>query len=95
MTFFSFLVPLVVHYVLVALPLGLGLLALARTRPGRRRQRWVMVVGLLAVLGGALLLFQGKVALLGAADEGTWFVVVMGLLPIALGGVSLLRSSRL
>jgi hypothetical protein len=95
MTFFSFLVPLVVHYVLVALPLGLGLLALARTRPGRRRQRWIVVAGLLAVLGGALVLLQGKAVLMGAPDDGTWFVVVTGLLPIALGGISLLRWSRL
>ncbi len=95
MTFFSFLVPLVVHYVLVALPLGLGLLALARTRPGRRRLAWVMVAGLLAVLGGALVLLQGKAALMGAPDDGTWFIVVTGLLPIALGGISLLRWSRL
>jgi hypothetical protein len=95
MTFLSFLVPLVVHYVLVALPLGLGLLALARTRTGRRRQGWVMVVGLLAVLGGALVLLKSKAALLGAPDDGTWFIVVSGLLPIALGGFSLLRWSRL
>jgi hypothetical protein len=95
MTFLSFLVPLVVHVVLVVLPLGLGLLALARTRPGRRRQGWVMVVGLLAVLGGAVVLLKGKAALLGAADDGTWFLVVTGLSPIALGGLSLLRWSRL
>ncbi|MCT0209482.1 MAG: hypothetical protein DCF18_01770 [Cyanobium sp.] len=95
MTFFSFLIPLVVHYVLVALPLGLGLLAFARTRPGRRRQRWIVVAGLLAVLGGALVLLQAKAALMGAPDDGTWFVVVTGLLPIALGGISLLRWSRL
>ncbi|MCT0208241.1 hypothetical protein [Synechococcus sp. CS-1332] len=49
----------------------------------------------MAVLGCALVLLQGKAALLGAADDGTWFVVVMGLLPIALGGVSLLRWSRI
>ncbi len=95
MTFLSFLVPLVVHYALTVLPLGLGLLAFAWTRPGRRRQRWIFVAGLLAVLGGVLVLLQGKAALLGGADEGTWFVVVMGLLPIALGGVSLLRWLRL
>ncbi len=95
MTFLSFLVPLVVHYVLVVVPLGVGLLALARTRPGRRRQRWILVAGLLAVFGGALVLLQGKAALLGAPDDGTWFVVVTGLLPIVLGGVSLLRWSRL
>jgi hypothetical protein len=95
MTIFSFLVPLLVHYVLVALPLGLGLLALAQTRPGRRRQRWIVVAGLLAVLGGALVLLQAKAALMGAPDDGTWFVVVKGLLPIALGGISLLRWSRL
>lgn len=95
MTVLSFLVPLVVHYVLIVLPLGVGLLAFSRTRPGRRRQLWIVVAGLLAVLGGALVLLQGKAALLGAADEATWFLVVMGLLPIALGGVSLLRWSRL
>jgi multiple antibiotic resistance protein len=43
----------------------------------------------------SVLLLQGKAALLGAADEGTWFVVVTGVFPIALGGVSLLRWSRL
>ncbi len=64
MTFLSFLVPLVVHYALTVLPLGLGLL-------------------------------QAKAALMGAPDDGTWFVVVTGLLPIALGGISLLRWSRL
>ncbi|WP_216922314.1 hypothetical protein [Synechococcus sp. CCAP 1479/9] len=95
MTFFSFLVPLVVHYALAVLPLGVGLLVWVRTRPGRRRQRWIVVAGLLAVLGGALVLLQGKAALLGAPDDGTWFIVVTGLLPIALGGVSLLRWSRL
>jgi len=95
MTFLSFLVPLVVHVVLVALPLGLGLLALARTRPGRRRQHWIVVAGLVAVLGGALVLLRDKAALLGAPDDGTWFIVVTGLLPIALGGLSLLRWSRL
>lgn len=95
MTFFSFLVPLVVHYALSVLPLGLGLLALARTRPGRRRQRWIVAAGLLAVLGGALVLLRGRAALLGAPDDGTWFIVVTGLLPIVLGGVSLMRWSRL
>lgn len=85
MTFLSFLVPLLVHYALTVLPLGVGLLAFARTGPGRRRQRWIVVAGLLAVLGGALVLLQGKEALLGAPDDGTWFVVVTGLLPIALG----------
>ncbi len=95
MTFLSFLVPLLVHYALTVLPLGVGLLALARTRPGRRRQRWIVVAGLLAVLGGALVLLRDKAALLGAPDDGTGFVVVTGLLPIVLGGVSLLRWSRL
>ncbi len=95
MTFLSFLVPLVVHYALTLLPFGVGLLAFARTRPGRRRQRWIVVAGLLAVLGGVLVLLQGKAALLGAPNDGTWFVVVTGLLPIVLGGVSLLRWSRL
>lgn len=95
MTFLSFLVPLVVHYLLTVLPLGVGLLALARTRSSRRRQRWIVLAGLLAVLGGVLVLLQGKAALLAAPDDGTLFVVVTGLLPIVLGGVSLLRWSRL
>ncbi|MCP9935205.1 hypothetical protein KBZ08_14940 [Cyanobium sp. Candia 9D4] len=95
MTFLSFLVPLLVHYALTVLPLGVGLLAFARTGPGRRRQRWIVVAGLLAVLGGVLVLLRSKAALLGAPDDGTWFIVVTGLLPIALGGVSLLRWSRL
>ena len=95
MTFLSFLVPLVLHYALLVLPLGLGLLALVRTRPGRRRQRWIAVAALLAVLGGALVLLQGLAALLSAPDEASWFVVGLGLLPIALGGVSLLRWRRL
>lgn len=95
MTFLSFLVPLLVHYALTVLPLGVGLLALARTRPGRRRQRWIVVAGLMAVLGGALVLLRDKAALLVAPDDGTGFVVVTGLLPIVLGGVSLLRWLRL
>ncbi len=41
------------------------------------------------------MLLQGKAALLGAPDDGTWFIVMTGLLPIVLGGVSLLRWSRL
>lgn len=95
MTFLSFLVPLVLHYALLVLPLGVGLLALVPTRPGRRRQRWIAVAALLAVLGGALVLLQGLAALLSAPDEASWFVVGLGLLPIALGGVSLLRWRRL
>lgn len=95
MTFLSFLVPLLVHCALTVLPLGVGLLALARTRPGRRRQRWTVVAALFAVLGGARVLLQGKAALLGAPDDGTWFVVATGLLPIVLGGLSLMRWSRL
>lgn len=95
MTFLSFLLPLVVHYVLVVLPLGVGLLACARTRPGRRRHGWIFVAGLLAVLGGSLVVVQGKAALVDAADDASWFIVIMGLLPIALGGVSLVRWSRL
>jgi hypothetical protein len=95
MTSLSFLVPLVLHYALLVLPLGVGLLALVPTRPGRRRQRWIAVAALLAVLGGALVLLQGLVALLVAPDEASWFVVGLGLLPIALGGVSLLRWRRL
>jgi hypothetical protein len=54
-----------------------------------------VLAGLLAVLGGSLVLLQGTAALLGAPDDGTWFIVVTGLLPIVLGGVSLLRWSRL
>jgi hypothetical protein len=41
MPLLSFLVPRVVHYALHGLPLALGLLALARARPGRRRHRWI------------------------------------------------------
>ncbi len=95
MTALSFLLPLVVHYVVALLPLAVGLLAFVRTRPGRRRHRWIAVAGLLAVLGGSLVMFQSKAALLGAADDATWFIALMGLLPIALGGVSLVRWSRL
>jgi hypothetical protein len=95
MTFLSFLVPLVLHYALLVLPLGVGLLALVPPRLGRRRQRWIAVAALLAVLGGALVLLQGLAALLVAPDEASWFVVGLGLLPIALGGVSLLRWRRL
>lgn len=95
MTALSFLLPLVVHYVVALLPLGVGLLAFVKTRPGRRRHRWIAVAGLLAVLGGILVMLQSKATLLGAADDATWFIALVGLLPIALGGVSLVRWSRL
>jgi Ni/Fe-hydrogenase subunit HybB-like protein len=95
MTALSFLLPLVVHYVVALLPLAVGLLAFVRTRPGRRRHRWIAVAGLLAVLGGILVMLQSKAALLGAADDATWLIALAGLLPIALGGVSLVRWSRL
>lgn len=81
--------------VLPQAPLGVGLLAFAKTRRGHRRHRWIAVAGVLAVLGGSLVMVQAKAALWGAADDATWFIVVMGLLPIALGAVSLVRWSRL
>lgn len=95
MTALSFLLPLVVHYVAALLPSAVGLLAVVKTRPGRRRHRWIAVAGLLAALGGILVMVQSKAALLGAADDAAWFLVLAGLLPIALGGVSLVRWSRL
>jgi hypothetical protein len=76
MTALSFLLPLVVHYVLALLPLAVGLLAFVKTRPGRRRQRWIAVAGLLAALGGILVMVQSKAALLGAADDATWFIAL-------------------
>ncbi len=95
MTALSFLLPLVVHDVLALLPLGVALLALSWTRPGRRSHHWIAGAGLLALLGGTLVMVQGKAALFGAIDDATWLIVLTGLLAIVLGGVSLLRWSRL
>lgn len=95
MTALSILLPLLVLWVLALLPLGMGVLALVKTRRDRRRRRWVVVAGLVAVLGGAVVMIQGRAALVGAASDETWFVVLAGLLPIVLGAVSLVRWLRL
>lgn len=95
MTALSFLLPLVVHDVLALLPLGVAHLTFSWTRPSRRRHHWIAEAGLLAVLGGTLVMVESKAAPLGAIDDATWFIVLTGLLPIVLGGVSLVRWSRL
>lgn len=95
MTFRSFFGPLVLHYALVVLQLGLGLQAFSGTGPGLRD---------VSVGSWWLACWRFWVApwCCSRARRLCWLrqttapvVVVTGLLPIVLGAVSLVRWSRL
>jgi len=64
-----------------------GLVAFAGSFISRRRHRWILVASLLAVFIGS---WEGYQVLLAMLQGVHWFTVV-GLAPIALGSVSLVR----
>lgn len=91
----EFLLPLFTFYGLLLLSLCAGLLASVGAFTSRRRHRWIWVAGLSAVLVGSWVNYHYQAVLWGAAAQGaSWFTIV-GLAPIALGGVSLVRWSLL
>jgi len=82
-----FLVPIITFYGLLLVSLCAGLVDFAGSFISRRRHRWILVASLLADLIGSWVGYQ---VLLGMAQGANWFAVV-GLAPIASGGVSLVR----
>lgn len=91
----EFLLPLLTYYALMLLPFCLGLLACVGAYMSRRRHHWVLVAGSSAVLAGSWVIYQYKAILWGATDDASWFIVVVGLTPIILGSVSLVRWSQM
>ncbi|MGA1285036.1 MAG: hypothetical protein ACO34J_13390 [Prochlorothrix sp.] len=86
----AFVVPILTFYTLLLLALGLGLVACGGALLSRRRRRWVWVVGLLAIGVGAGINYHYYGIFWGTPPKATWFTGV-GLSPIALGAVSLVR----
>lgn len=90
MTFLAFFLPLFTFYALLLVSLSAGLLSFVGAFTSRRQHRWILVAGLSAILIGGWLNYHYRAVLWGTTQNITWFTVV-GLAPIALGTMSLIR----
>ena len=77
-------------YGLLLLSICAGLAACVRAFVGYRRDRWILV----AILVGSWMNYHYNSVLWGTAKEAIWFTL-LGLAPIAIGGVSLVRWFQL
>jgi hypothetical protein len=91
MTFLAFFVPIFTFYALLSVSVCAGLAGFVGAFMTRRRHRWVLITSLSAVLVGSWVNYHYHAVLWGAAS---WFTAV-GLAPIALGALSLVRWSLL
>lgn len=78
-------------YALILLSLVSGAVACAGCFLSRRRHRWLLVTGLVNLVAGAWIAYM---VIWGRAQGATWFTV-LGLSPLLLGVVVLLRFSAL
>jgi hypothetical protein len=87
MTALAFLVPLFTFYGLLVCSVGAGLVACLGSCLTRRRRSWLLVTGIVAIVGGGLLNYSYRSIIWGAATEALWFTL-LGVSPIPLGGVA-------
>ncbi len=90
----AFFLPLVIFYTLLLFSLGAGILACVGAFRSRRRHRWILVASLLAIFVGGWLNYRYQAVLWSATSEALWFTL-LGVAPVPLGIVSLVRWSLL
>ena len=90
MTFLAFFIPLFIFYTLLLFSLCASIVACVGAFRSRRRHRWILVTGLLALLVGGGLNYYYQTVIWSAAEGALWFTI-LGLAPIPLGIVSLIR----